>query len=389
MLNNPENKPENKPTEPAHDGRYIDPALGSLTGEGSQQQVTSEDPYPEHTTRDVWRQNPVQAQQSDASPTYYERPVLKEPVWVWSIAVYFFVGGAAGAAGVLGAATQALGGRRLENLVKRCQWLAATGMIMSAFWLIYDLGRPKRFLNMLRVFRPTSPMSIGSWVLAAAGASTSAAAVLTGQRGIVRRIGNVAGYASSLPCALIAGYTAVLITNTVVPLWQAVRFSLPFLFISSAMASAGALLELFTLNPQEMKVVERFGAVGKIAELGLMFVVEREAAVVEQVGLPLRQGRSGNLWRASKLLNGLGLLTLLLPKRFRWRRLFGALTTCAGALCLRFAMIEAGHASTRDPRATFLQQRAGHGAAEVTGVAAVTGPDDARAFTAFSSPTID
>lgn len=383
------NKNSDKNPEPAHDGRYIDPALGTLMGEGAQQQVTSEDPNPEHTQREVWEKSPAHPGQAKDSPTYYERAVLKEPVWIWSIALYFFVGGAAGAAAVLGAAAQAVGGRRLENLVKRCHWLAASGMILSAFLLILDLGRPKRFLNMLRIFRPTSPMSIGSWMLAAAGASTTAAAVLTGRRGLLRQLGNVAGYASSLPSAIVAGYTAVLITNTVVPLWQAVRFSLPFLFISSGMASAGAILDLFTLNPHEAKAVQRFGAIGKIAELGLMFVVEREATVVEQVGLPLRQGRSGYLWRASKLLNLLGLLTLVLPGRWRGRHLLSALVTCGGALCLRFAMIEAGHASTRDPRATFLQQRAGHGAAEVAGAPAVTGPHDERAFTAFTSPQID
>ncbi len=377
MLNNQ----DNKQAEPPHDGRYIDPTLGTLMGEASHQRVKNEGPNPKHTQRAVWQQVPSSQDPAAASPTYYEHAVLKEPVWVWSIAVYFFVGGAAGAAAVLGAAVQALGGKRVDNLVKRCHWLAAGGMIMSAFLLIYDLGRPERFLNMLRIFRPTSPMSIGSWVLTAAGGLTSAAALLTGQRGFLRRVGNLAGYASSLPAAIVTGYTAVLITNTAVPLWQAVRFSLPFLFTSSGIASAAALLDLFKLNAHEQKIVARFGAVGKVAELGLMFVIEREAAVVEQVGRPLRQGRSGRLWQTSKLLNLLGLLTFFLPKRWRMRSHLSSLFTCAGALCLRFAMIEAGHASARDPRATFLQQRAGHGAAEVTGTAAVTGPNGERAFT--------
>ncbi len=173
------------------------------------------------------------------------------------------------------------------------------------------------------------------------------------------------------------------------PLWQAVHFSLPFLFTSSSVASAAALLDLFKLNPHEQKIVERFGAVGKVAELGLMFAIEREASVVEQVGRPLRQGWCGRLWQTSKLLNLLSLLTFLLPKQSRIRRVLSSLFTCAGALCLHFAVIETGHASVRDPRATFLQQRAGHGAAEVTGTAAVTGPDCERAFAAFSTRKIN
>src|SRR5262249_3084194 len=105
--------------------------------------------------------------------TYYERPLVKRPVWVWSIPTYFYAGDGAGASLALGGAAQVLDGSS-SNLVRPSRRLGAVGLTVGTGLLIYDLGRPERFLNMLRVFRPTSPMSVGSWLLAA----TSSAAGL-------------------------------------------------------------------------------------------------------------------------------------------------------------------------------------------------------------------
>src|SRR5438270_5344811 len=98
---------------------------------------------------------------------YYGLPFLKEPVWTWEVPSYFFVGGAAGAAAVLGAAAQITGADR--DLVSDARWIAAAGSALSAPLLIGDLGRPGRFLNMLRVFKLQSPMSVGAWTLTAFG----------------------------------------------------------------------------------------------------------------------------------------------------------------------------------------------------------------------------
>src|SRR5262249_48626942 len=96
--------------------------------------------------------------------TYYDRPLVKQPVWVWSIPTYFYAGATAGASLALGAAVQVLHGSS-SNLVRRSRLLGAIGISIGASLLIYDLGRPERFMNMLRVFRPTSPMNVGSWLL--------------------------------------------------------------------------------------------------------------------------------------------------------------------------------------------------------------------------------
>ncbi|HYW26589.1 MAG TPA: NrfD/PsrC family molybdoenzyme membrane anchor subunit, partial [Terriglobales bacterium] len=125
---------------------------------------------------------------------YPGRPVLKRPVWTWEIPVYFFVGGLAGASALLGLAADLAG---QGALARNARMAAATGAMVSPLLLISDLGRPERFANMLRVFRPTSPMSVGSWTLALFGgaAAAAAAADVTG-RG--RRLGRVAGAAAGL-----------------------------------------------------------------------------------------------------------------------------------------------------------------------------------------------
>src|SRR4051812_39565417 len=166
-------------TSTTNEGRYIDLSLGSLLGEGSQQLIKTHEAHPEQDHQ-VWQQIPAHDGRMGEDPTYYDRPAIKEPVWIWSIPLYFYIGGAGAAAVVLGGAAQALAAGRLQGLIKRCRWLAALGINVGAFLLIYDLGRKERFLNMLRVFRPTSPMSIGSWAIMLAGGFSGLAALLDG-----------------------------------------------------------------------------------------------------------------------------------------------------------------------------------------------------------------
>src|SRR5947207_6984849 len=110
-----------------------------------------------------------------ASPEtgYYGIPLLKEPSWTWEIPLYFFVGGAAGAAAVVGSVAHYTGADR--KIVRDARWIAAAGSVISAALLISDLGRPARFLNMLRGFKPQSAMSMGVWKLGGFAAATSTA----------------------------------------------------------------------------------------------------------------------------------------------------------------------------------------------------------------------
>lgn len=292
-----------------------------------------------------------------AGPTYYDLPAIKEPVWIWAVPAYLYAGGTAGAAAVLGAAAQSRG-EPLRGLVSRCRWTAAAGLAAGTALLVHDLGRPDRFLNMLRVLRPTSPMSVGSWVLAGAGPLAAGAAALGNARGRLRRVGDAAGYLAGGAGMPLAGYTAVLLSTTAVPVWQEASRSLPALFTASAMAGAASLLELTQLAPHEERVVRRFGAAGKLAELAATFAVEREARRVERVARPLGEGASGALWRGSRALTAASVLLTALPGRSRARSVASGLLGTAGALALRFAVFHAGKASARDPRATFDLQRA-------------------------------
>jgi formate-dependent nitrite reductase membrane component NrfD len=288
--------------------------------------------------------------------------MLKEPVWKWPIPTYFYVGGLAGASAALGAAAGRFGGPELRPLCERTRMIAAGGAVASAGLLIWDLGRPSRFLNMMRVFRPTSPMNLGTWILSAFGGAATVAALLRRHRvGPLAGIGDAAASAAGLLGVPLAGYTGVLLANTSVPLWQGARTSLPPLFMSSAVTSAASALELCTLPPAAERVVRRYAIAGKVAEIVMATLLVREAGAASRVIRPLHEGVSGSLWRAAKVCVVASLAASLLGAR----QAAGILGT-VGSWALRFSITKAGRASTLDPRATFEQQRARLGAAEVT-----------------------
>ncbi|WP_375742657.1 polysulfide reductase NrfD [Corallococcus interemptor] len=348
------------------DGRNIDPRAGILEGEGAQQRV--KDPEPTRQGMGVLTTVPSRSGPDSAgAPSYYGLPVLKEPLWIWTVPAYFYVGGVAGAASVLGVALEHLGGRRLERLAGRCHAVATAGDMVSAGLLIHDLGRPSRFLNMLRVFRPTSPMSMGSWVLAGSGAVNTAAFVLRRMPGALGVMGRAAGWMGAVLGLPLAGYTAVLVSNTAVPLWQQVGRTLPLFFMASATASAGSLLSLFPHTDAEERVLRRFRIAGKVAEVFTREAVELEARQVAEVGKPLRTGAAGALWALSRTCSLAGLVMDVLPGRARWKQVTADVLTTVGAVAARYAVIQAGKASARNPQATFQGQRQGLGAAQVDG----------------------
>jgi formate-dependent nitrite reductase membrane component NrfD len=267
----------------------------------------------------------------------------------------------------------------LRGLVVSCRRVTAVAGAASTAILIDDLGRPERFLNMLRVVRPSSPMSVGAWVLAGLGSACAPAVALAGAGGRLGRAGDVAGLAAGALGMPLAGYTAVLLNNTVVPVWYATHRTLPPFFVASGTVAATGLLELTRLSAPERRVVHRLGVAARVADLLTARAVEREAGRVERVARPLRDGASGALWRASSGMVGASLALGLLPRRARAARRAGAVLGALGSLAARVAIVQAGVRSARDPRATFELQRAGLGGASATGRAAVSGPGGRRA----------
>src|SRR5437667_790379 len=168
--------------------------------------------------------------------SYYGRPILKEPVWRWPVPAYFFTGGLAAGSSLLAAGARLSGN---ATLARRCSLSALGAIGASTYFLIDDLGRPERFVNMLRVVKPTSPMSMGSWLLAAYGPATGAAAA-SEVLGILPGVGRAAEAAAAALAPAVATYTAVVVADTAVPAWHEARRTLPFLFASGAAASAGA-----------------------------------------------------------------------------------------------------------------------------------------------------
>ncbi len=358
--------------------RHIDPDRGTLEGIGAGQRVDGEATgFP--TTTGAERRRPDLAVPAD-SPTYYDQPAIKEPVWIWSVPAYLFVGGAAAGAAVLGAVAQVADREDLAGLVRRSRDLAMAGTVLSTGFLIHDLGRPVRFLNMLRVFRPSSAMSMGSWTLAAIGTASGAASVLP--RLGLHRLGDLAGLGSGVLGPPLGTYTAVLLSDTAVPVWQAPRRQLPALFAASGLVAATSTLDLFEQRPRERDITHRLGVIAKSADLVAGEMVERAADDVERVGRPLHEGASGAMWKAAKACTVASLAASVVPVPPRWRRVrrrLAAVLGLTGSATLRFALFHAGMASSRDPRATFDQQRAGRGAAEVTGTSGVIGPGSQRA----------
>ena len=275
-------------------------------------------------------------------------------MWIWTVPAYFFVGGVAGAAMTMGLAVQLFGGRRLRRFDERCRWIGAIGGGIGTALLIADLGRKARFLAMLRVFRPSSPMSVGSWVLALATPLSAGSALLTMTRGGLWYVGYAAGIGAGILGMPLATYTAVLLGNSAVPVWLATRSTLPLLFGASSAASLASVFDLMPLRERERTIVRRFGIAGRVAEFAAAEAVEHEACANPQVGLPLRKGVSGALWNAAKVLTAASLVLTL----FGHRRAAGVCGVLGG-LALRFAVFHAGKASALDPRATFAQQALG------------------------------
>lgn len=281
---------------------------------------------------------------------YYETPALKRPQWAVEVPLYFFVGGLAGAASLI-AAVGSLSSAD-ARLIRHSRWLAAIGGIVSPALLIADLGVPSRFLNMLRVFKIQSPMSVGSWTLVAFSNSAAAAAVLGefNKRRPNRTVNVLTGtsqIAAALTGLILSTYTGVLVGATAIPAWNERVATLPIHFAASGTAAATATLELLGND---------FPAINRIA-LGAAAVETAMGASIELSSSPgtkaLKSGLSGWAMRGAGLLSGplplaLRMLSLRSKQKSRLRRA-AAIASLAGALLTRWAWVHAGKLSAADP----------------------------------------
>jgi len=282
--------------------------------------------------------------------SYYGRPVIKEPVWTPEIPTYMFFGGLAGASAGLGYVAELTGN---DVLARRAWAVSLAGVAVSPPLLIADLGVPRRFLNMLRLFKVTSPMSVGSWILSASGAAigVGAANALTGRlRGLAKPLKPAAALLG-LP---LSTYTGALIANTSVPVWREARLSLPFLFAGGAAASAGAAATVLTPPPYAAPA-RRLALFGAAAELVATNVMEQKLGSLAE---PYHEGPSATLARTAKVLTAVGGMTIgAWGHRRHSAAVLGGAALLAGAAAERFAVFKAGFASAADPKFTVGPQR--------------------------------
>ena len=283
--------------------------------------------------------------------SYYGRPVIKPPVWTWEIPTYFFTGGLDGASATLAFAEERTGNR---DLARRSWLISLASLSVSPMLLTSDLGKPRRFLNMLRVVKVTSPMSVGSWLLMLGGTAVTPAAAYS-LVGRPRGIGRLAQPVAAALGTGVATYTAVLVSNTAVPVWSEARWELPLGFASSAAASAGAAALLAT-PPAHAGPARRLAIGGALVESAVTEIMQRRLG---EQGKPYREGAAGALAKAAKALTLAGSALVALGAGQRSRRVAGAgaVALLAGSACERWAVFKAGFASAQDPEFTVAPQR--------------------------------
>jgi hypothetical protein len=297
--------------------------------------------------------------------SYYGRPVIKEPVWkAPDVPGYLFLGGLAGASSVLAAGSQLSGYRDLARMAK----LTALGAIsLSGVALVRDLGRPGRFVNMLRVFKPSSPMSVGSWLLAGYGPVAGAAAV-SEVTGILPKAGTAATLGAGLLGPAIATYTAALICDTAVPAWHAGYREMPYVFAGSAASAAGGF-GLLATHPADAEPARNLAVLGAAVELIAKRQLIRRLTGSREPGPdepgsaglslaePYETGTAGAILRLAEYLTAAGLAGAVLGRRSRAVSALAGASLVAASAMTRFGIFEAGMASARDPKYTIVPQR--------------------------------
>lgn len=291
--------------------------------------------------------------------SYYGRAVLKAPVWEWKIAAYLFAGGLSASSALLGAGADLTG----RPALRRVSRVGALGSLAaSMYFLVADLGRPERFHHMLRVAKPSSPMSVGTWILTAYGPGAGLAGVAelmpaalgrTWAGKLLGRLARTAGLSAAAVAPGVASYTAVLLSQTAVPAWHEAHPYLPFVFTGSAAASGGGLGML--LAPvAEAGPARRMAVVGAGLEVAASRLLEGRLGLVAEA---YTTGKPHRLRKWAEYLTVGGALGTVAAGRSRAAAVLCGLALLAGSVLQRFGVFEAGVESTRDPKYVVVPQR--------------------------------
>ena len=288
-------------------------------------------------------------------PGYYGQPVVKPPVWTWEIPIYFFVGGLSGMSAVIASAAVLF---HHVDLARTAMWLGAIGVILSSILLIMDLGRPLLFINMLRVFKHQSAMSMGVWILSTFAVCVvpglialelHAHQVLGGTLGqLMRLVAGMLIFGSAFFGTLLATYTGVLIGATAIPAWFLHRLLLPIHFGTAGLGSAAGLLELLGHRLAALNALGYYAAAVESALLIWLSVDKHGMA-----DRAIHEHGSGWVIRIGEILTG----PLALVFRLFGQVPLAAISFLIGALVSRFGWIAVGKVSGSDPESVFAAER--------------------------------
>ncbi|WP_313566189.1 NrfD/PsrC family molybdoenzyme membrane anchor subunit [Mobilicoccus sp.] len=292
--------------------------------------------------------------------SYYGHNIVKPAPWKAEIPAYLYLGGLAAGSALVAAGGEMTGRHELQ---RNSRLIALAALGGSTVALVSDLGKPSRFLNMMRTVKLTSPMSVGSWILAGFGAFTGVAATSEVMRYVVPadvpgqwfwpigdRLASLGAGALSAP---LAAYTAVLLADTATPTWHASYRQLPFVFVGSALAAAGGAAIAVT-DPAECAPARRMAVGGALLDLGAFQIMEGRLGLL---GEPLHAGRPGTVLKAAKALTVMGAVLAPFSARSRVAGALAGAALNAGSACTRFGVFEAGMESARDPKYTVVPQR--------------------------------
>jgi formate-dependent nitrite reductase membrane component NrfD len=295
--------------------------------------------------------------------SYYGLPAVKHSYYGWEVVAYFMVGGLASAAQFLATAISLFGRREDRAVVRAGRYIALAGALASPGLLIADLHTPQRWYNMLRIFRRTSAMSIGSWALTTFGLASGVTAAGQMAHDLFGwRIGEWVARIASLPAALAGGvvsiYTGTLLASTSNPLWSSAFPFLSSLFASSAASTAAAALTLSAPSPLARRRLTWFAWISGMVELVFALLVERKLRD-RGMASELHREPAKPAWQAGVIGMGiaapLALHTVELLSHGKSRRVAGiaALLTLAGGFLLRAVFIFSGNAAVRKPQHYF------------------------------------
>ena len=308
----------------------------------------------------------------DGTAAYYDISLLKPPVWTPEVGVYFFLGGLSSSSFSIARMADRLGRGRYRNVTKVGTLIAALAALPCAPLLIWDLGDRSRFHHMLRVWKPSSPMNLGSWALTAYTAMGGVAALREFLRvrrhdatlvGVARFVDETAGVvtdAAGVPLGLLlAGYTGILLSTTATPIWSRNSWIGALFSASAVSAGAGAVRLALEVMGDESPAAD---ALAKVETTARMAEAVAHAGFLTQAGElaePLTHGPLKTAYWAGAIGAGIVLPELLnrlpVPKpQRRWFRIAAGVLGLIGGFALRSAFVAAGRPSAEDTDAARL-----------------------------------